>query len=316
MLREAVQRRLELGSASWSARALSRIWEQASRVERPLSIPFGVKVIGVGGATLGGSFKTPAVLALAREIASSRAVAVVASSYRAKPRVPRRVQIGDPIALVGDEAAHLARELAPLDVPVFVGPTRDSALALAAEHARIVIIDGLLQSRPERVALSLLVVDGASPWGSGRCPPAGDLRAPVSRLLRAADVAVVVGDGPDLPLPTWRATSELARVRTPDGPVLLHDLREKRVGLALAIARPERVRRRLMALGVRPEAEVLLADHARFDLERLRRTFRERRLDAWVTTGKCATKLGPGVWVLEHHLHIEKGAVPGALEAW
>jgi hypothetical protein len=74
-----------------------------------------------------------------------------------------------------------------------------------------------------------------------------------------------------------------------------------------------------VSLGVRPEEIVLGADHSHFDTGRLARTLRERRLDAWLVTGKCGVKLaGSGVpfWVLDHRIILEKGAVPGALEAW
>jgi tetraacyldisaccharide 4'-kinase len=321
MLRELARERLERGQDSFAARALARVWERFADVERPLVIPRGVEVIGVGGATLGGSGKTPTVLAIARELAASRPVSVVASAYRSKVREARRVRVEDRPELVGDEAAYLARALEPVGVPVFVGESRTNALHLAGKHSRLVIVDGLLQARPERVRLSLLVLDARCPWGSGRCPPAGDLRATIPELVSATDAVVLVGEGElaDLGRPVLRARSEIVGLIGPDGAQPLSMLEGARVGVALAIAHPERVLANLASLGVRPEEIVLSADHSNFDAARLAAGLGSSRLDAWLVSGKCGVKLeGCGVpfWVLDHRLQLEKGAVPGALEPW
>lgn len=321
MLRELVREQLERGSTSLSARALSKVWERFAEIERPLAIPRGVQVIGVGGATLGGSGKTPTVLAIARELVETRPVAVVASTYRSRVTDPQRVATDDPPELVGDEAAYLARKLDPMGVPVFVGASRDAALELASRDAKLVIVDGLLQARPERVRLSLLVLDGDAPWGSGRCPPAGDLRAKVPDIVAATDAVVLVGGGElgGVDRPVFAARSEIVGLQGADGDLPLSTLAGARVGVALAIAHPERVLLRLAMLGVQPEEIVLCPDHSHFDAVRLGRSLRSRRLDAWLVTGKCGVKLtGRGVpfWVLDHRIQLEKGAVPGALEAW
>jgi tetraacyldisaccharide 4'-kinase len=320
MWEELARERLERGSVALPARVLGRVWGKLARVERPVAIPRGVDVVAVGGATLGGSGKTPTVLAIARELAATRPVAVVATAYRSRVERARRVFAEDPPQIVGDEAAWLARELHPIGVPVFVGRSRSDALALAASHAGTVIVDGLLQARPRRVRLSLLVVDAARPWGSGRCPPAGDLRAKVADVLAATDRIVAIGAGAlDVDLPVLRAENEILGLTGP-GPVpSLASLSTLRVGVALALARPERVLAALALRGVHPQKILLLADHARFDHARLARVLAEERLDGWVVSGKCGVKLdGLGVpyWVLDHRIRIEKGAVPGALEAW
>jgi tetraacyldisaccharide 4'-kinase len=122
-------------------------------------LPRDVAVIGVGGATLGGSYKTPLVIALSRAVAASgEQVAVVAHGYTGRVRVARRVSPGDAVVDVGDDALYLCRELEPCGVPVVVGP-RQAALRLAATLAPRVVVDGLLQAEPERLALSVLVLD-------------------------------------------------------------------------------------------------------------------------------------------------------------
>lgn len=304
MLRRRAAQALERGEVAGPvARTLGWLWARVADPVRSVRLPPGVRVVGVGGATLGGAGKTPLVLALARELARTRRVAVVASAYSARVRAPRVVRPSDDARLVGDEALWLARALP--SVPVVVGKHRSEALALAARDVDLVLVDGVLQSRPERLACSLLVLDEHEPWGSGRCPPAGDLRAAPGELLARAD-AVVMPRG------------SLLGARTDQGELLsVAALRGRRLGLLLAIARPERVLRQLRAEGVEPEVVELRADHGRFSEPR------PSGVEAWLTTPKCATKLGSRhggapVWVLERELLVPAallGLVLGSSEA-
>jgi tetraacyldisaccharide-1-P 4'-kinase len=159
----------------------------------------------------------------------------------------------------------------------------------------------LLQSRPERLALSILVVDAASPWGSGWCPPAGDLRASRERLLAAADLVLAHSSAssassashPGKPIHFWSSRLTGARSAT-GGHVSLDELRTLRLGLVLALARPERVEQQLARSALAPRIVRLCSDHARPEPGfRLRPSARARRgVDAWLTTAKCASKLG------------------------
>jgi tetraacyldisaccharide-1-P 4'-kinase len=208
------------------------------------------------------------------------------------------VEPGANVADVGDEALMLARELSPVGVPVVVARSRAEAIARAAELAELVIVDGLLQTRPERLACSLLVLDADEPWGSRRCPPVGDLRARPSALLGACDRVIVFH-------------SEITGARTTDGRFIpARELRGRRLGLALALGRPERVVRELARLGVAPVRFEHAADHGR--LWATRRPSAD--VEAWLTTAKCATKLdefrgGGPVWVLEQRVTLPAGVV-------
>jgi tetraacyldisaccharide 4'-kinase len=223
------------------------------------------------------------------------------------------VRSDGPVESVGDEALWLVRTLAREQVAVFVGAPRQAAVALAAQTASVVIVDGLLQTRPRRLALSLLTLDGAAPWGSERCPPAGDLRALRSRLLAACDAVLLLTD-PAVGTPhksvqfhrktAFSLSSELTGAWTPDGHrVSLEQLRELRLGLLLAVARPERIRSALAARGIEIRTAVSYGDHAAL------KPPRDGRLDAWLTTAKCATKVAqiPGaapVWTLDHRARL------------
>ena len=65
-------------------------------VTRRLPHPSGVSIVSVGGATLGGSGKTPLAIACASALAASGArVALVGHAYRAAPLHARTVSPGD-----------------------------------------------------------------------------------------------------------------------------------------------------------------------------------------------------------------------------
>lgn len=265
-------------------------------------LPRGASIVGVGGATLGGSYKTPLVLALARALAARGASVVVhAHGYRSTGRAARCVSAEDAARGVGDDALWLFRELTAHAVPVVVGGTRNSALGFAASLAPLVVSDSLLQTTPERLALSVLVLDAEWPWGAGLCPPLGDLRGSRASLLAAADVVVRVrAEGaPSLlpPLdaascPMFDVTSALAGSVDPHGrPHGLSSLTGTRLGVVLAIARPDRVIRSLAVHGIVPVETHLFRDHA-VPRRRLFRAGRSARPDIWLTTPKCAAKMG------------------------
>lgn len=309
------------------AQLLAHTWGKYSRPVRPLALPPGAVVIGIGGSTLGGGGKTPVVKELARELQGrGRSVAVVASSYRARPPSAVRVLPHHHVDRVGDEALELCKCLP--QVPVFVGRSREKAIALAARAATIVLVDSLLQTAPERLALSVLVVDGRAPWGAGACPPVGDLRARRERLLRATDVLLAegsLGAFEDVAIPCQRFAFQRqpVSVELPNGQLWpLSALADKRLGLLTTVARPERVREKLLAHGITVAEWRSGADHS---------PIKERQphpspppVDVWLSTRKCRERVGQvfeniPVWVLVERVDLpeqlvdlvsEKGVIP------
>jgi tetraacyldisaccharide 4'-kinase len=189
-------------------------------------------------------------------------------------------------------------------------------LIFAARRAPCIVVDGLLQARPTRIARSILLLDDARPSHAHDCPPAGDCRAPLSVLLRAADVAIAVRDERELDR-AGRAGAADAVFRLdgavrPDGlPVPLAHLAGAAVGVVSAVARPDRILRTLARRGIEPVSTLAFPDHHRpTHAELSRATARTtHRIDAWLTTGKCATKLpealgGAPVLVLDHTFRL------------
>jgi len=163
-------------------------------------------------------------------------------------------------------------------VHVVVAPSRTLAVELAAREADVLVFDGVLQLAPVPAALSLLAVDAEEPWGRAEAvPPRGDLRAPVAALLAAADVVVRVGeDSPDACV-----TSGGARLGDAFHP--WSTLRPLRVGLACALARPQRLLRFLGRRGITPVALALARDHSAVSARAMRHP-----VDVWLATAKCA----------------------------
>jgi tetraacyldisaccharide-1-P 4'-kinase len=301
-------------------------------VVRRLDVPAGVAVVAVGGSTFGGSGKTPVAIACAAELASLGVrTALVGHAHRATPGRARLVTPGDELGEVGDEALLAARALAAVGGRVVVAPTRAEALAFAARQAEVLVIDGVAQLAGERAALALLAVDAAQPWGgSGALPLRGGLRARRSTLLSACDAVVPVGDAVEAPGPEldgieaaassmcarrkmWPARVE-SRGAWVDGGTLMtwEAMRSLRVGLCVALGRPERILRWLARRHVLPQVVVRARDHGPFG-SRARRAVgagSARGVDVWLATPKCAlhaTRAFPGLplAVLEHAVVLD-----------
>lgn len=179
-----------------------------------------VPVIVVGNITVGGTGKTPLVLAIV-EMLQSRGwnPGVVARGYG---RVPRRE--ADPMGVVrvypdiatpehfGDEPVVIARRAR---VPVFIAPDRPAAArALLEAHPEVDVLvsdDGLQHYALAR-DVEIAVVDGERRFGNGLPLPSGPLREPVARLLEV-DAVVVNGGWSDTVAAKRQFAMQLGRER-------------------------------------------------------------------------------------------------------
>ncbi len=309
-------------------RGLGRLVQRS--VVRRLRAPSHVAVVAVGGATLGGSGKTPLAMACAAELAAAGArVVLVGHAYRADPRRARFVSADDPLAEVGDEALLAARALDRLGGRVVVAPSRAQAIEFAAREAEVLVLDGVAQLTPVPASLALLSVDAADPWGYPRAlPPRGVLRAPVSMLLAASDGVVPMDMAPmghGGSAATGPSDGESRRGSTPDlwparvesrgawvnggGLMTWKVLGATRVGLVTALARPDRLVRSLAGRGVAPRAVVCGRDHGPLGARARRRVVDARGIDLWLATPKCALHVmlelpGLAVAVLDHSVAL------------
>src|SRR5437868_3534343 len=153
----------------------------------------GIPVLCVGNYNVGGTGKTPTVLALAKLLRELGETPVVLSrGYGGRLRGPVRV---DPLrhaaSDVGDEPLMMAGQL-----PVVVARKRADGVPLArSQGASVILMDDGFQNPAVTKDASLIVIDGNRGLGNGQVFPAGPLRAPLKPQLARTDALVIVGNG-------------------------------------------------------------------------------------------------------------------------
>jgi tetraacyldisaccharide 4'-kinase len=148
-------------------------------------------VIVIGNITVGGTGKTPLVIALAKALDQAGfKVGIVSRGYGADIPTPTLVSDRDRPEHVGDEPAMMARHLP--NARIIVGKDRViSAKKLVSDHGCDVIIsdDGLQHYRLKR-DIEVAVIDGARGVGNGARMPRGPLRESIARLKKVDHIVV------------------------------------------------------------------------------------------------------------------------------
>lgn len=237
-------------------------------------------VISVGGISMGGSMKTPAVIELARALAArGPAVGVIGHGYRARAASPRLVSDGaqplESSTTAGDEAMVVAHELP--GVPVAVGRSKVAAGRLIEERfgKRILVVDSGFQHL--RLHRDLDIVCVSEDDLSSRVLPAGLLREP-ARALEAADIIFTdrESDGPRIarlrehrPRDVFSvARADFGFYPTEGDPVEVPPPASAFV--FCAVGRPERVVSDIAARGVDVKGRRFFRDHHVFTESELR----------------------------------------------
>ncbi len=282
-------------------------------------------VISVGNITLGGTGKTPMVVAVATLLAQSqKKPAVVSRGYgRADDSAIRIVSDGTSVLTDaqtgGDEPVLIGSKLQ--GVPVVVGKRRYEASYYALQRFAVdlIILDDGFQHLKLKRNLDIVLVDAANPFGNGRLFPAGILRDPVSSLRRAQAVVLTRTESPaaaeTLSNEIRRVTAArifTSRQRATDlidaqsGDIKpLTALRGTRVLAFSGIARPQSFIASLKSLGAIVAAECAYPDHHQYSKTELATLFQkaaDERVSMIVTTEKDAVRLARfntgGIWAL------------------
>src|SRR2546422_3899966 len=273
------------------------------------------RVISVGNLTIGGTGKTPVVIALATALRDrGRKVGVISRGYKRRSGTSI-LEISDGRTLrghpgdSGDEPFLIAQSCP--GVPIAVGADRPLVgryLVNRFDLDTLVLDDGF-QHLALRRDMDILVLDADAPFGNGYLLPRGRLRELLSSMARASAVLVTRASQAQR-LDELKAT---VRAAAPAAPIWITDfapsavvqvggstsvkpsvLKGERVLAVSGIGNPESFRRLLAAAGATVVDHCVFADHHAYsqdDLGRIRRSAAQAGVDRIVSTEKDAVKL-------------------------
>lgn len=156
---------------------------------RQIKLP--CKVISIGNMTVGGTGKTPTVIALAKSLKEKGyRPAVLSRGYGGKARsAVNVVSDGSKILMreieAGDEPILIAKSAE--GIPVLTGPERLRTGRFAIENlkANVLILDDAFQHRRIFRDVDIVILNRELPFGNGFLLPRGPLREPTAALNRA-----------------------------------------------------------------------------------------------------------------------------------
>tara|TARA_B100000768_G_scaffold107709_1_gene99975 strand:+ start:936 stop:1943 length:1008 start_codon:yes stop_codon:yes gene_type:complete len=264
---------------------------------------YSAPVVVVGNIAVGGSGKTPLLMALANDL-SARGFrpGVVSRGYKGRRRAgPLLVSADSAVVETGDEALLIARSCG---CPVVVDSDRHRAVEYLLERFEcdLVLSDDGLQHYAMHRDIEIAVIDGSRGLGNGYCLPAGPLREPAGRLA-SVDLIAVNGGARPTQYPAETMPFELEALRfvnlaSGDSCPASQWSGTSSVHAVAAIGAPQRFATTLEALGLNVRL------HAHDDHHPLNSgdLYFEDDLDV-VITAKDAIKLSAvdlaGVWYLE-----------------
>lgn len=240
-------------------------------------------VVSIGNISVGGTGKTPFVIALG-ELLKQRGIAfdILSRGYRRSSTAIAVVDPNGSPAQFGDEPLLLARKL---QVPVIVGADRYQGGLLAEQKfsSKLHLLDDGFQHRRLHRDFDIVLLPEAD--YNGTLLPTGRLREPVTSLRRAD--AVVLLDAlmqPPNAGRIWRARKQL-EFSNPGG---------KSIAFC-GIGRPKQFFDALQTGGQSLAGEIAFSDHHSYeqkDIDRLLALKRQTRADGFITTEKDAINLG------------------------
>lgn len=200
-----------------------------------------VPVIIVGNHTVGGTGKTPMVIALTKLLQSNgHRVGIISRGYGVKIKTPREVSTTPSPTHVGDEACVMRQHL---DTPIFVGPNRlSTAKSLLHRYPQTTLIlsDDGLQHYALKRDINIILIDGSRGFGNNFCLPAGPLREPVPRA-------------PYVPFSFYTAhftPQQIANVADPSKTITAEALKTKTCIALAGIANPDKFFKTLTEWGL------------------------------------------------------------------
>ncbi|QDE39972.1 tetraacyldisaccharide 4'-kinase [Luteibacter pinisoli] len=189
-----------VGHPPWWTRPLEALYARVIRrraedfrADPSKVVRLPVPVVVVGNITLGGTGKTPLIVALAQAMAERGfRPGIVSRGYGGSERGPYLLKDDDDPAVVGDEPALIRQG----GFPVAIGRERpEAANRLIDAGCDLILADDGLQHHRLGRDVEICVIDGERRLGNGHLLPAGPLREPATRLAEV-DFIVVNGGTP------------------------------------------------------------------------------------------------------------------------
>lgn len=244
-------------------------------------------VVSIGNISVGGSGKTPFVIALGQLLAE-RGIAFDVLS-RGYGRSSTEIAIVDPNgspAQFGDEPLLIARKLKAL---VIVGADRYEAGLLAEQKfsAKLHLLDDGFQHRRLHRDFDIVLLPAEDQAGS--LLPAGRLREPITSLSRA-DAIVLPGVLPD----TLERQFQGKNIWHANRLIDLPDIAGKAIAFS-GIARPRQFLEGLKSSKLEIAGTLTFPDHHRYqqrDIDRLLALKKQSKADSFIATEKDLVNLG------------------------
>ena len=277
-------------------------------------------VISIGNLTVGGTGKTPAVIALAQEAKRrGHQPCILTRGYKGKAAGPCVISKGGGPLLgieeAGDEALLMARELK--NIPVIKGDNRYEAGMFALEapipDPSLFILDDGFQHWILDRDVDILLIDRANPFGNRKLLPSGILREPLTEMGRADMIVITktsshVADSPEREdslireirkynrdAPLYVSSHVPVCLRTTSGEDLpLEVISGKTVFGFCGKGNPDSFKRTLAAIGAQVRGFIAFRDHHPYGERDVRRIFnmaQECAADWIVTTEKDIMRL-------------------------
>jgi tetraacyldisaccharide 4'-kinase len=268
-------------------------------------------VISVGNITVGGTGKTPLVMALAKGLmAKGIAVAILSRGYQRKNTSEPVVSDGKTIFLSpeesGDEPFLMAK--ACRGTPVLVGKDRfvNGLIALQRFGVKGLILDDGFQHLPLYRDINILLIDSHIGFGDRHLLPRGILRESLSQLRRADLFLLTKAEDPETYQPLEKEIYEIhpgaqvfhsyykpvSLVGPQEEEEELHALKGKNVLALSGIAHPSDFSSMLRKCGMKIVREAIFPDHHLYTTKDLSYIEdKAKGADGIVTTEKDMVKL-------------------------